>query len=299
MADDMPRAGPTRVRTVNVVGRKALARQEGTPVLGDFYHRAMAVSWPQFFAGAAAIFMLLNAVFALAYALGDKPVANVRPGNALDLFFFSVETLATVGGDMHPQTTYGHVVATLEIFTGLSFLGVMTGLIFTRFSRPRARLVFARQPVVTRHEGQPTLMVRVANARANMISDAAAQLWLVRNELSSEGETFRRFHQLELLRQENPVFGLSWTLMHAISPQSPVHGQSAEDLAACEATFVLILSGLDESSVQEVRARQSYESGLIQWRHRYVDILGSDEEGQLRIDYSRFHEIEPEAAKAG
>jgi inward rectifier potassium channel len=176
--------------------------------------------------------------------LGEKPIANTRPGSLIDLFFFSVETLATVGfGDMHPQTTYAHLVATLEIFTGMSFLAVMTGLIFTRFSRPRARLVFAHHPVVNQHEGQPTLMIRVANARANYISDAAAQLWLVRKERSAEGETYRRFYQLALLRQENPVFVLSWTLMHAIDPSSPVFGQGVEDLVDSEATFVLLLSG--------------------------------------------------------
>ena len=153
-----------------------------------------------------------------------------------------METLATVGfGDMHPQTTYAHVVATIEIFTGMSFLAVMTGLIFARFSRPRARLVFARNPVVNRHEGQPTLMIRVANARANMISDAAAQLWVVRTERSAEGATFRRFHRLALHRQENPMFILSWTLLHALEASSPLFGQSAEDLAASEATLDIVV----------------------------------------------------------
>src|SRR5262249_50019752 len=221
-----------------------------------------------------------------------------RPGSLIDLFFFSVETTATVGfGDMHPQTTYAHVVATLEIFTGMSSLAVMTGLIFTRFSRPRARLVFARHPVINLHEGQPTLMIRVANARANYISDAAAQLWLVRKERSAEGETYTRFHRLALLRQENPMFVLSWTLMHAIDLSSPVFGQRAEDLAASEATFVLLLSGLDESAVQELRARRSYDASLIRWSHRYADIIKSDEPGGVSINYAGFHDVVPEATK--
>ena len=280
---------------VEVVGRNTLMRGEGARVFGDFYYRAMSVSWPRFFAGSAAIFLLVNSCFAVVYVLGDKPIANTRPESFADLFFFSVETLATVGfGDMHPQTTYAHIVATVEIFTGMSFLAVMTGLIFARFSRPRARLVFARHPVINRYEGQSTLMLRVANARANMISDARAQLWLVRNERTAEGVIFRRFHQLVLHRHENPVFALSWTLFHSIEPSSPVFGQSARDLAAAEAMLVVVVSGMDENAVQELHARHSYDSSLIRWEYRYADILMGDEAGRASIDYAKFHDIVPE-----
>jgi inward rectifier potassium channel len=298
MADELPASARQGFRTVDMVDRNAVSQDDGRRAFGDLYYRAMKISWPRFFAGAAAVFLILNSCFALLYVCGDNPIANTRPGSFVDLFFFSVETLATVGfGDMHPQTTYAHAVATLEIFTGMSFLAVMTGLIFARFSRPRARLVFARYPVVNRHEGQPTLMVRVANARANTISDAAAQLWLVRTERSMEGATFRRFHRLALHRQENPTFVLSWTLMHTIEPTSPVFGQSAEDLAASEATLVLILSGLDDNAVQELRARRNYDSGLIRWGYRYADILKADNTGSVSIDYSRFHDVVPESEK--
>jgi len=295
MTDEIPASEPQGFRTVNIAGRSALAQDESGRVFGDFYYRAMKVSWPKFFASTAVVFLTLNSCFALAYVMGDNPIANTRPRSFVDLFFFSVETLATVGfGDMHPQTTYAHVVATVEIFTGMSFLAVMTGLIFARFSRPRARLVFARNPVVNRHEGQPTLMIRVANARANMISDAAAQLWLVRTERTAEGATFRRFHRLTLHRQENPMYILSWTLLHAIEPSSPLFGQSAEDLADSEATLVVILSGLDENAVQELRARRSYDSSLIRWGYRYADVLKPHDTGRVTINYARFHEVEPD-----
>src|SRR5437868_898473 len=143
----------------------------------DLYYRSMTVSWPSFFVGAAVIFLVLNGAFALIYSLGDQPIANAAPQRFLDLLYFSIETLATVGyGDMHPRTDYGHLVATVEIFTGMSFLAVMTGLVFSRFSRPRARFVFAHHPVVTLYEGRPMLMIRVANARHNIISGATARL---------------------------------------------------------------------------------------------------------------------------
>jgi inward rectifier potassium channel len=297
MAEKISTSKRQRLQRAHVVGRKTLAQDAGVRVFGDFYHRAMTVSWLWFFAGSAAIFLTLNSCFALVYAYGNAPIANTRSDSLVDLFFFSVETLATVGfGDMHPQTTFGHIVATIEIFTGMSFLAVMTGLIFKRFSRPRARLVFANHPVVNQHDGLPTLMIRVANARANMISDASAQLWLVRTERSAEGETFRRFHRLALLRHENPVFVLSWTVLHAIDRSSPVFGQSAKDLVASKAMFVLVLSGLDENAVQELRARRSYDASLIRWDHRYADILESDARGDISINYARFHDVVPQTA---
>src|SRR5438105_5149662 len=202
----------------------------------DLYHRSMTVYWPVFFGTAAAIFIILNALFAFLYWLGDEPIANVAGNEPLGLFYFSIETLATVGyGDMHPQTHYGHFVATVEIFTGMSFLAVMTGLVFARFSRPKARVVFARYPVVARHEGRPSLMIRVANARFNMISGATARLWIIQTQQTAEGVQLRRYDQLALLRNENPVFALSWTIFHVIDEDSPLHGLTADDLAQTDA----------------------------------------------------------------
>src|SRR5579862_6865414 len=185
----------------------------------DLYHRSMTVYWPIFFGSAAVIFIVLNAIFGFLYWLGDHPIANVADNLPLplSLFYFSIETLATVGyGDMHPQTNYGHLIATVEIFTGMSFLAVMTGLIFARFSRPKARFVFAQHPVVGTYHGKPTLMIRVANARHNSISSATARLWLFRIVHTPEGEVFRRFFELKLDRSEHPLFSLSWTLLHVI-----------------------------------------------------------------------------------
>jgi inward rectifier potassium channel len=184
-----------RIHVVRIGQREIETRGLGGGFWIDFYHRSMRVYWPVFFGSAAAIFVLLNAAFAFLYYLGNEPIANVAPDLPLplSLFYFSIETLATVGyGDMHPQTNYGHLIATIEIFTGMSFLAVMTGLIFARFSRPRARFIFARHPVVAIHQRKPTLMIRVANARNNTISQATARLWLFRVEQTAEGLELRR-----------------------------------------------------------------------------------------------------------
>ncbi len=263
----------------------------------DLYHRSMTVYWPAFFGTAAAIFVLLNAVFAFLYWLGHDPIANIDHDLPLSLFYFSIETLATVGyGDMHPQTDYGHFIATIEIFTGMCFLAVMTGLIFARFSRPRARFIFAENPVVSVHQRQPTLMIRVANARNNTISQATARLWLFRLEKTTEGHQFRRYHELLLDRREHPMFSLSWTVFHTIDETSPLYRMTEEEFVATEAAFALNVSGVDDSSAQHLYARALYSHRDIRWNHRYRDITSFSAEGRMLIDYSKFHDVTPDAA---
>ena len=258
----------------------------------DLYHRAMTVYWPVFFGSAAAIFVALNAIFGFLYSLGHDPIANSAENGALAYFYFSIETLATVGyGDMHPQTNYGHLIATVEIFTGMSFLAVMTGLVFARFSRPRARFVFADHAVITRHEGQQTLMIRMANARHNTVSRANARLWVIRAERTKEGDQLRRFYDLKLDRSEHPMFVLSWMLFHVIDKESPLHGATESDLAEGDALFVLNVSGLDDSSAQQLYARHVYSWRDIRWRHRYKDITSVSPQGRCLLDYTKFHDV--------
>jgi inward rectifier potassium channel len=261
----------------------------------DLYHRSMTIYWPVFFGSAALVFILLNVLFAFIFWLGKDPVANADNESALQLFYFSIETLATVGyGDMHPQTDYGHTVATVEIFTGMCFLAVMTGLIFARFSRPRARFVFAEHPVVAMREGHPTLMIRMANARHNTISRATARLWLLRIERSMEGDQFRRFYELKVERGEHPMFMLSWTIFHAIDKESPLHGVTPAQMAEADASLALNVSGLDDASAQQLYARRLYGAEDIRWGYRYRDITGVSPQGRFLLDYNKFNDVVPE-----
>ena len=279
---------------IGISGREIEARGLADNFWTDLYHRSMTVYWPVFFGTAAVIFIVLNMVFAFLYWLGHEPIANVAGNTSFGLFYFSVETLATVGyGDMHPQTHYGHLIATIEIFTGMSFLAVMTGLIFARFSRPRARFIFARNPVVTIHEGQPTLMIRIANERNNTISQAMARLWLVRMETTAEGTDFRRYYELSLDRSEHPMFMLSWSIFHAIDETSPLYRMTPAELAAVDAALTLNVSGVDDNSAQYLYARKLYSHQDICWNHRYRDITSFSKTGALVIDYSLIHEILP------
>jgi inward rectifier potassium channel len=214
------------------------------------------------------------------------------PGGAyIDYVYFSIETLSTAGyGDMHPQTHYGHFIAAVELFTGIFSMSLMTGLIFARFSRPNARLLFADNPVISNHDGKPTLMVRFANERHNIIGNATAKFWLMKNIESKEGRTFRRFFELALVRNEHPALALSWTLYHVLDETSPLYGLTADDFKATGVSLIVVVSGYDVVAAQTVHARKPYEHSDILFGRHYVDILELQEDGRVRMDYGKFHE---------
>jgi inward rectifier potassium channel len=260
----------------------------------DFYHTAMVITWPVFLGALAAAFLVANLGVALLLMLGRDPIANAKPGSFFDLFFFSVETISTTGyGDMHPQTLYGHCIATAEIFSSLVSTAAVTGLIFARFSRPRARLIFARNPVVLQHDGAPTLMVRIVNARNSFISEATAKLWWLGPSVNSEGRRFVGFRPMPLLKSENPAFVLSWTLFHPIDAESPLHGVSAEEAIADEVSIVVSITGLDEMSSQTVHSRHAYAAEDLRWDEEFADMFHRDQEGRSHVDFSKVHETKP------
>ncbi|MGB8609241.1 ion channel [Bradyrhizobium sp.] len=278
-------------RVVRLGDREVIAEGLHLNFWADISHRCMTASWPAFIGGAALVFIAFNAIFAFFYWIGDQPIANVAGGAYIDYLYFSIETLSTAGyGDMHPQTHYGHFIATVELFTGIFSMSLMTGLIFARFSRPNARLLFADNPVISSHEGKPTLMIRFANERHNIIGNATARLWLLKNVVSLEGQSFRRFYKLQLVRNEHPALALSWTLYHVLDEESPLYGLDAGDLDTSKVSLLVVVSGYDVVAAQTVHARKSYDHSDIRFGHRYADILGTSEDGRLRIDYGRFHE---------
>ena len=286
--------GRPRARVRSLAGRRIIAEGLEHSFWKDFYFNAMTATWPAFFGALAAGFIALNLLFACLYWLGADPIANAPKGDFSDLFFFSVETSSTVGyGDMHPQSFYGHSVATFEGFVAIVLIAMMTGLTFARFSRPRARLVFAQHPVIAEHDGQPTLIFRLANARNAFISEATAKLWMLGATTSLEGRRFVGFRPLRLLRSENPAFALSWTLFHPIDQDSPLFGIPLDELVAGDSNFVLVISGYDDTSAQIVRSRATFSARDLRPGHEFVDIQSLDENGVRRIDYARIHDTRP------
>ncbi len=280
-----------KARVVMLGGREVIAEGLHLSFWADISHRSMTASWPAFIGGAALVFVAFNAVFALFYWIGNEPISNVPGGAYIDYLYFSIETLSTAGyGDMHPQTHYGHFIATVELFTGIFSMSLMTGLIFARFSRPNARLLFADYPVISSHEGKRTLMVRFANERHNIIGNATARLWMLKNVVTMEGRPLRRFYELPLIRNEHPALALSWTLYHVVDEESPLYGLNADDLDASKVSLLVVVSGYDVVAAQIVHARKSYDHSDIRFGQRYADIIGTSEDGRIRINYGRFHE---------
>jgi inward rectifier potassium channel len=301
-SESASRRRPRRPRPFvrDIGGRRIIAEGLERNFWTDLYFNAMTMSWPAFIATLATAFVALNFAFAIIYTLGQAPIANAREGNLADYFFFSVETTSTTGyGDMHPQTLYGHIIATVENFVGVLLLATMTGLVFARFSRPRARIIFAKNPVITSYNGAPTLMFRLANARSNFISEATAKVWSVGATVSKEGRRMIGFERMRLLKSENPTFALSWTLFHPIDEHSPLFGMDAATLAASGINFAVIIVGFDETSGQTLHARDVFSAQDVRLGHEYVDIIWVDDQGLRHIDYAKIDATRPAVPSPG
>jgi inward rectifier potassium channel len=258
----------------------------------DLYHSLLTIGWTGFFAALALAYALFNLAFALLYLLARGGIANARPGSFADAFFFSVQTMATIGyGQMYPQSLSANVLVSVEVLLGMTGLALATGMVFARFSRPTARVMFSAIAVVTPYDGLPTLMLRAANRRRNQILEAQVTVSLLRDEQSAEGTAMRRFQDLPLLRARTPMFSLTWTIMHPIDEKSPLYGATSASLAAAGAEIVVALIGLDGTFSQTVHARHSYVADEIVWNRRFADVLSRAGDGTRIVDYRRFHDL--------
>ena len=259
----------------------------------DFYHRFLRVSWPVALLALVAVFLALNAAYAGLY-LVTGGVANARPGSFVDAFFFSVQTMGTIGyGSMYPASLAANVLVVSEAVVGLLVVALATGLVFAKFSQSNARIVFSRQVVIAPWDGVPTLMFRVGNERGNQIMEAHIRVVLIRTERTKEGVTFYRMLDLPLTRDRSPALSRSWTVMHSITPDSLLHGHSPESLRAIECELLVTVVGVDDTSLQPVHARHTYLDHEIVWGARHRDVLHERPDGQMVLDVTRFHDIEP------
>jgi len=259
--------------------------------LTDLYHQVLTMpAWglPVLLLGA---YLGANAIFAGLYMLTGG-VQGMRQGSFADAFFFSVQTLSTIGyGGMIPVGRAANVVMTVEAFFGLGLVAVSTGLIFARFSRATARVVFSRVAVIDTFEGKPTLMFRAANQRGNQILEAEVMLNLLRQSETAEGHVYRRFQELKVERARTPMFALTWTVMHTIDESSPLYGATPEDLRAWLAEIIVVVSGADDIFAQRIHARYSYLPSQILWNQRFEDVLTLDDHGNRIIDFGKLHDV--------
>ena len=272
------------------------ARRVGFGVLSyvNGYHVLLTTSWPRFLGIVAAAYGALNALFGAAFlacgplalgGLGDDEMG----GPFLRAFFFSVETFATIGfGAVYPVSAMANWLVTLESLIGLLFVALLTGVVFARFARPTAAVMFSSTAVVAPYQGVTGFMFRIANSRSNQLMELEAKVLYSR--LDGSG---RRYDQLKLERTKVVFFPLSWTIVHPIVEDSPLHGKSFEDLLAEDAEFDILLSGIDETFAQQVHARSSYKPGEIRYGAKFTNIYNPvAQDGTLSINLARLSEVE-------
>ena len=283
------RNAPISVRSGRVEFLKINAARSGWR---DGYHWVLSLNWPQFGLFLLAGYIAINLFFGALYSIGDG-IGELPRGFAY-AFFFSVETLATVGyGHNYPATLYAHIIVTIEIFIGMIWLAVITGLIFVRFARPTARILFSNTIAIGNHNGRPTLAFRVANLRHTSMSNAQFRITFSRDEEVVEGETIRRFYPLKVYPEHMIRFPAALTIRHTIDEQSPLHGETAESLEKRDAFILASVTSYEEVIAAFVNSQQDYVHDDIRWGERFVDIYEEVEGGKLQVDYGRIHETEP------
>lgn len=281
---------PPRRQMVRAANFQAMKIGAPSP-FADLYYWVMEMSWPVFIGLTSAMFFAINLLFGLLYAVLPGAIANAQPGSIADGFFFSVDTLGTVGyGAMYPASRVGHAIASVEILVGLFFSATMTGLIFARFARPRNALAFSNVAVIGRYEGKRALMVRLASIRSRPLADATAQMsWLERVDLP-DGRTFRRLTELPLVRNRNPLLALAWTLVHVIDDDD------APVLKALAGTdrFMLSVSvgGMDTLLASPSQNAVRYTRDDIRVDHEFVDII-VEQQGTMHLDLLGLHDVRP------
>jgi inward rectifier potassium channel len=262
-------------------------------LLEDVYHKVLAMPWWRFFAHVTAGWLGTNLVFAALYSARPGCIANAVGFE--EAFYFSVQTLATIGyGAMSPVTRYGHLVVVLEALVGTLGVALIAGVTFAKFARPTARVLFSEKVVVNVRNGVPHLVFRLANWRGNMVVEGQLRVLVLLMEKTREGDVIRTPRELPLVRDRTALFALTWVPMHRIDEQSLFWGGETAlgKLRDQQAEIYLAFTGLDETIGQPIHARHRYRLEDIVWNARHADVLTIEADGTRTIDYSLFHDVE-------
>jgi inward rectifier potassium channel len=258
------------------------------------YHALVNLSWPSFFALVALWYVGINAVFALAYlALGPGALRGSFHGPLFwRAFFFSIHTFATVGyGNIVPVSIVANLLVALQTLVGLLSLAVATGLVFSRFSRPNAHVLYSDIALMAPYQGQSSFQFRIVNGRRSQLVNVQAVVIHSRFEGTGSARV-RRFYTLELERNSVAVFPTNWTVVHPVSPQSPIYGWSHEQLLEAEAEFLVLVNAVDETYSQTVYSRSSYAAHEIEWGRRF-SMMFFEEDNRVVLDLEKLSETVP------
>jgi inward rectifier potassium channel len=279
--------GASQRFTFRIVGAPRL-------LVGDAYHHLLKLGWGQLLLAGSTGYIVANLLFAGMFLLGGDCVQGARPGHFGDAFFFSVQTLSTIGyGAMSPMTGYAHALVTIESFLGLVAVAVATGLMFAKFSRPQARVGFADVIVVHERHGVPCLMVRMANERDSPAVAVHYGMSALVDEVTPEGESMRRMLDLRLERAHAPLFTMAFTLIHRLDERSPLHGLTQDDIVDRLRLLMVTFSGTDSTLLAQVHAQRMYYPDEFRFGHRYLDMIETAEDGTMEMHHPRLHLTEP------
>jgi len=264
----------------------------------SLYHHMLNMKWPAFLGWAALVYLGMNLFFAAIYVGLDVGALNGEPAQGfhrfLRAFYFSVQTASTIGyGHISPHGDVANLVVTVESFFGLLAVALMTGIVFARFSRPTANVLFSEHALIAPYAGTGRgFMFRIVNGRRSQLIELQVQVILSWRDEGHDAHA-RRFHFLPLERDRVPFFSLNWTIVHPIDEQSPLHGVDVETLKKREAEVTVLLTGMDETFSQIVHARSSYRADEIVEGARFVRMFQLSDDGRTEIDIRRLDEHEP------
>lgn len=281
------------LRAINKDGSFNIRRRGLHSLAGSVYMHLVNMTWPRFLGLVTLAYLAVNIVFAAIYTVLGPGVLRAAEkdmglGAFSQAFFFSVHTLTTVGyGDLYPLGMSANVVAAVEAALGLMGFALAAGLLYARFSRPNAQLVFSDRMVVAPYRDGHSLQFRVANRRTNVLTDVLADMMLMTVEQDGEGQLRRNFVELRLERKKLFFLALTWTVVHPIDEGSPLAGKSAADLERLQAEVLILIRGYDDSFTQVVNTRYSYRWEEIQWFARFAPAFDVSPAGHLVLDLDR------------
>lgn len=258
----------------------------------DTYARLLHISWPSLIFACLLGYAAINALFASLYLNFEPCIEGATPGSWWDAFFFSVQTISTVGyGGLKPQGTCGNALASLELLVGVLSIALVTGIVFTKFARPRAGVIFTDKAIIENWNGQPHLMFRLANARGNDIVAASLRVTVVLEERSAEGRVMRRLHDLQLVRDHTPILLMSWLVMHPIDAQSPLYGKSLEDFRKDDIRIIANMTGMDGAFMQHIYLYHTYTYRDIVEQAYFADVIAPLPDGRYQLDLRKFNHV--------
>lgn len=265
-----------------------------SPWYRDVYVFLLEISWLRLVLLGTLSFLLIHAVFACVYLIAGPCIQGARPGHFWDAYFFSVQTLSTIGyGGMFPIGFIGNIIVTLESLLGLVGLALATGLVFSKFARPTTRVLFSRTALIHMHNQQPSLKFRLANARNTNIIEASLRVTILKSEISTEGYRLQKLYDADIVRDFTPVFLMSWLVIHPIDENSPLYQMTPEDIHENNVLIIVTMTGIDGAFSQTVHTHYTYWPEDIIWDMEFVDMLEFTPNNMSKIHYNRIHDLVP------